>query len=167
MNQKTNETNPTSRIHDLLGAALGMFAALILITSQWNVDTDGPDPFYKGPLIFPIIILSMMILASLPSFFRLLRPPEKSSWHLDGQGTPKKTMAVLGMLACMVVGLNLIGLTISSWLFLSISLYYLEHRGMLKLLVLPAVMTLLLVVVFKYFLDVYFSTPLLMEWLWE
>jgi hypothetical protein len=164
VNQKTNEH---SRVNDLFSAFLGAFAAFTLITSPWNVDTEGPDPFYKGPLIFPIIVLSMMILASLPAWVRLLSPPAESSWRLDGKGFPKKTLVVLALLIALLAGLSLIGLEVSSWLFLSITIYYLGHRGVLKLFVLPLVMTGLIVLIFKYFLGVFFPTPMVVEWLWE
>lgn len=155
------------RIHDLFSAFLGSFAAVALITSPWNVDTEGPDPFYKGPLIFPIIVLSMMILSSLPACFRLLSSPADRLRRLDEEGWPKKTLVVLGLLIAMLVGFNLIGLEISCWLFLTISLYYLGHRGIFKLMVLPLLMTGLIAVVFKHFLGVFFPTPLIMEWLGE
>jgi hypothetical protein len=156
-----------SRFHDLFSAVLGLFAAFTLITSPWNVDTEGPDPFYKGPLIFPVMVLSMMILASLPACMRLLSPTEGSSWQLDGEGYPLKTLIVLGLLVAMLVSLNLIGLEVSACAFLILSLYFLGHRGPSKLVVLPLVMTGLIVIVFKYFLGVFFPTPLFAEWLWE
>ncbi len=161
------EPKARSRTHDLFSAFLGAFAAFSLITSPWNVDTEGPDPFYKGPLIFPAMVLTLMIFASLPACVRLLSPPANSTWRLDGEGYPKKTLVVLGLLIAMLVGLNLIGLEISSWLFLSISLYYLGHRGVLKLIVLPLAMTGLIFLVFKHFLGVFFPTPLIVEWIWE
>jgi hypothetical protein len=155
-----------SRVHDLFAAVLGAFAAVCLITSPWNVDTEGPDPFYKGPLIFPIMVLSMMILASLPACKRLFSPADGSSWQLDGDGYPIKTLIVLGLLIALLAGLSLIGLEICALAFLSGSLYLLGHRGPLKLIVLPLVMTGLIVLVFKYFLDVFFPTPFIAEWLW-
>ena len=161
------EPKAPSRTHDLFSAFLGAFAACCLITSPWNVDTEGPDPFYKGPLIFPVLVLAMMILASLPACVRLLFPPADSTWRLDGEGYPKKTLVVLGLLIAALVGLNLIGLEVSTWLFLSISLYYLGHRGVLKLMVLPLVITGLIFLVFKHFLGVFFPTPLIVEWIWE
>jgi len=160
-------TDKPSRYHDLFAAVLGAFAAFCLITSPWNVDTEGPDPFYKGPLIFPIMVLSMMILASLPACKRLFSPAAESTWQLDGDGFPRKTLAVLGLLIAMLGGLNLIGLEISAFVFLAASLYLLGHRGPVKLVVLPLVMTGLIVLIFKYFLDVFFPTPLIAEWFWE
>ena len=135
----SQEPKEHSRLNDLFSAFLGAFAAFTLISSPWNVDTEGPDPFYKGPLIFPVMVLSMMILASLPAWVRLLSPPADSSWRLDGEGFPKKTLVVLGLLIALLAGLGLIGLEVSSWLFLTITLYYLGHRGVLKLVVLPLV----------------------------
>jgi len=161
------EPKAPSRTHDLFSAFLGGFAAVCLITSPWNVDTEGPDPFYKGPLIFPVMVLAMMILASLPAWVRLLFPPADSTWRLDGEGYPRKTLVVLGLLIAALVGLNLIGLEASAWLFLSISLYYLGHRGVLKLMVLPLVITGLIFLVFKHFLGVFFPTPSIVEWIWE
>jgi hypothetical protein len=166
-NSMNQEKKNQSRFHDLFAAGLGAFAAVCLITSPWNVDTEGPDPFYKGPLIFPIMVLSMMIIASLPACKRLFSPAFGSSWQLDGEGYPKKTLGVLGLLIAMLVGLNLIGLEVSALAFLGSSLYLLGHRGPVKLIVLPLVMTGLIVLIFKYFLDVFFPTPLLVEWLWE
>lgn len=163
----SQEPKEHSRVHDLFSALLGAFAAFSLITSPWNVDTEGPDPFYKGPLIFPIMVLSLMILASLPACGRLLSPPADSSWQLDGEGFPKKTLVVLGLLIAMLAGLGLIGLEVTAWLFLSITLYYLGHRGALKLVVLPLVITGLIVLIFKHFLGVFFPTPLVVELLWE
>lgn len=161
----SEELKNQSRIHDLFSALLGAFAAFCLITSPWNVDTEGPDPFYKGPLIFPIMVLTMMIFASLPSCKRLLFPTEGSTWYLDGEGHHQKTMVVLILLIAMLTCLNVIGLEISALIFLSVSLYTLGHRGPLKLVVLPIVVTGLVVLIFKYFLGVFFSTPLVVDWL--
>jgi len=161
------ETKAQSRVHDLLSASLGAFAAFCLITSPWNVDTEGPDPFYKGPLIFPIMVLSMMVLAALPACRRLFSPADGSSWRLDGGGYPRKTLMVLGLLIGMLAGLNLIGLEVCALAFLSVSLYILGHRGPFKLIVLPLVMTGLIVLIFKHFLGVFFPTPLIAEWIWE
>ena len=86
---------------------------------------------------------------------------------LTERAIPKKTLAVLGLLIATLVGLNLIGLEVSSWLYLTISLYYLGHRGVWKLMVLPLVITGLIVLVFKHFLGVFFPTPLIIEWIWE
>ena len=156
-----------SRIHDLLAVILGAFAALTLLSSPWNVDTEGPDPFYKGPLIFPILVLSMMILAALPACLRLIKPPEGSGWWLDGEGFPRKTLVVLILLAICLLGIEIIGLEVSALVFLAAGLRLAGHTGPVRLLLVPLIVTGLVFLVFKYFLDVFFPTPLLMDWYWE
>ena len=137
----TDQASPESRAHDLLSLILGAFAALTLITSSWNVDTEGPDPFYKGPLIFPIIILSMMVLASLPACLRMVRPPRGASWRLDGEGFPLKTVCVLFLLCLSLVGIQIIGLEVSALVFLVAGLYLAGHRGPIRLILIPVIIT--------------------------
>lgn len=156
-----------SRVHDLLAASLGGLAALALISSPWNVDTTGPDPFYKGPLIFPLLVLSLMILASLPGAWRLIRPPEGAAWRFDGQGFPLKTLVVLGLLLAALLGLKIFGLEASGLGFLMISLRYLGHRGLVRTVLVPLILVGLVVLVFKHFLGVFFPTPLVVEWFSE
>jgi hypothetical protein len=156
-------SEPSSRFHDLFATFLGAFAAVVLLSSPWNVDTSGPDPFYKGPLIFPLLTLSLMLLASLPAVWRLMRPPEGASWQLDGSGPPIKTGVVLCFLVAFLFGLVFVGLEVSSWGFLFVSLYFLGHRTALKLTLIPLIVTGLVVLIFKHFLGVFFPTPHLVD----
>ncbi|MDY0095281.1 MAG: tripartite tricarboxylate transporter TctB family protein [Candidatus Vecturithrix sp.] len=158
--------NQASRWHDLAAVCLGGLAAVVLISAPWQVDTSGPDPFYKGPLIFPLLALALMILASLPAAWRLITPQEGASWQLDDAGMPLKTIVVLGFLILFPVGLVLIGLEATSWGFLFSLLYYLGYRGSRTLILVPLIVTGVLVLIFKYVLDVFFPTPLLMEF-WQ
>ncbi|MGD9224522.1 MAG: hypothetical protein PVH22_14815 [Desulfobacteraceae bacterium] len=103
-----------SKVHDLLGALLGVFALVMLITASWQVDTTGPDPFYKGPLIFPLIVFLLMIIGSLPSLWRLVKPCACSTWRLDGYGAPKKSVIVLGLLVAFLSGVITIGMEVSA-----------------------------------------------------
>jgi hypothetical protein len=156
--------DPKSSVHDLVSAAFGVIGAVLLISTRWEVDTSGPYPFYKGPLIFPLLVLSIIVLASLPSAWRLFKQTEKGSWRLDGHGAPKKPAALLLVMIFFILGIPVIGLELSSFLFMSIGFYYLGHRRPLLFLILPALCTALIVFVFKYALGVYFPTPLVLEW---
>jgi hypothetical protein len=156
-----------SRIHDLFGMILGAFALAMLLSIRWQIDTSGPDPFYKGPMIFPLLVLSLILGASLPSVWRMVQPVEFSSWRLDGQGFPKKSLRVLGLLILYLVGLAYLGLELSTSVFLFISLWIVGQRSWAKLLGIPICVTALLFFVFKYFLDVWFPTPVLWELLME
>lgn len=159
-----SQMNPVSRCHDLFAAFLGAGAALVLASAPWQVDTSGPEPFYKGPLIFPILVLSLMIVAALPAAWRLARPARNAAWQLDGGGWPIKTGVMLGMLVAFLIGMILLGLAVSSWGFLFFGLYYLGHRTPLQLILIPLVVSSLLVLIFKYLLGVFFPTPLLVNW---
>lgn len=159
--------NPASRVHDLFAAFLGTGAAVVLISAPWQVDTSGPEPFYKGPLIFPILVLALIIMAALPAAWRLARPPRDATWQLDGGGWPVKTGVVLAMLVAFLIGLVFCGLAFSSCGFLFFGLYYLGHRTALKLILIPLIVTGLMVLIFKYLLGVFFPTPLLVDWFLE
>lgn len=157
----------SSRVHDLIGTILGLFAALMLATIRWQVDTSGPDPFYKGSLIFPLLVLCLMLLASLPAMWRLLHPPAGASWHLDGEGLPGKSAVVLGLMIAFIAGLVYLGLVISCWLFMLVGLWAVGQRELWKLLFLPTVVTAVLYFIFMRMLDVYFPTPVLLDMLME
>jgi hypothetical protein len=151
-----------SKVHDLLGALLGVFALVMLITAAWQVDTTGPDPFYKGPLIFPLIVFVLMIIGSLPSLWRLITPSGSATWYLDGYGAPKKGMLVLGLLVAFLSGVLTIGMEISAWMFLVISMKIVGQDSPRKLVVFPAAVTAILYVVFKLCLDIWFPEPVIM-----
>lgn len=157
----------SSRVHDLFGSVLGVFALSMLISSPWQVDTSGPDPFYKGPLIFPIIVSCLILAGSLPSMWRLLRPSLHASWYLDGYGKPFKNMIILGLLILYLAGIVAIGLEISTWLFLVIALKFVKQDSMIKITLIPILVTLILFLIFKIFLDVWFPEPLIMEFFSE
>ena len=105
-----------------------------------------------------------MVMAALPAARRLVFPPEGASWRLDGAGIPLKTSVILGMLVVYLAGLILLGLEVSSFGFLLGSLYYLGHRQPSRLFLIPFLVTGIMWAMFKYFLQVYFPTPLLIEW---
>lgn len=153
-----------SRVHDLFGAFLGAAAAGILISSPWQVDTSGPDPFYKGPLIYPLIVLGLIILASLPSAWRLVNAHENTNWKLDGGGFPLKPLVILLFLIAFLYGLVIFGLRLSCMLFIGVSLYYLGQRRPVVLFLVPIIMTGLIYVLFRFFLDIWFPTPLVLDW---
>lgn len=155
---------PESRIHDLVGASIGLLAVGLLIGSPWLIDTSGPEPFYKGPLLFPLIVFAFMILAALPSAWRLIKPLPGAVWHLDGEGVPFKTMVVLGLLIAFLAGLIIFGLEVSALAFIFVTLRFLGHRGIWRLVVLPVVVVGLLYLTFKFGLQIWFPEPLVVEW---
>ncbi len=148
-----------SRLQDLLQVLLGMFCFFMLCISPWQIDLDVPYPFYKGPLIVPLIILSMGTLACLPACLRLLKPAKNASWQLDGKGFPKTPciLFVLGIL--FIISIYYCGLEISTLVFLCIMLRVLNVTNIYILFGIPLFFTFLFWFVFKFMLDLYFPTP--------
>ncbi|MEW6376292.1 MAG: tripartite tricarboxylate transporter TctB family protein [Thermodesulfobacteriota bacterium] len=144
-----------------------MIGVCLLISTRWEIDTSVPYPFYKGPLIFPLLVLILMIIASLPSAWRLLKSSKQKSWQLDGQGVPIKPLIIFSLLILYGIGLVVFGLEFSSYLFLSISLYYLGHRNLFRYIIIPLVYTVVIVFLFKYALGIYFPKPLILVWFLE
>ncbi|MEX1299250.1 MAG: tripartite tricarboxylate transporter TctB family protein [Desulfotignum sp.] len=155
-----------SRTHDLLGSVLGIGALILLVLSPWLVDTTGPDPFYKGPLLFPLITLGLILTGALPSLVRLFRPGE-AQWHLDGLGLPVRAAKVLACLVLFLAGLMVFGLEISTLAFLAAGLKLVGQDSRVKMILVPLLVTVLLAVIFKQFLGVWFPEPLLMSFFTE
>lgn len=157
------EINEKSSLHDVCTAFIGIFAALMLIASRWVVDTTDPAPFYKGPLIFPVIILCTMIIFSVPSIIKILFRKDKLEYTLDQEGVPGKAIVIFVFLIIFVFGIVGIGLELSTFIFTSFSLYFLGLRSLKTTFLLPLVTVFVLWFLFKFMLDVWFPTPYLFE----
>jgi hypothetical protein len=151
-----------SRTHDLLGSVLGIGALILLVLSPWLVDTTGPDPFYKGPLLFPLITLGLILAGSVPSLVRLVRPGG-ARWYLDGLGRPVRAAKVLACLVLFLAGLMVFGLEISTLAFLAASLKLVGQDSRVKMILVPLLVTVILAVIFKQMLGVWFPDPLVMR----
>jgi hypothetical protein len=150
-----------SRTHDLLGSVLGIGALVLLVLSPWLVDTTGPDPFYKGPLLFPLITLALILAGSVPSLIRLVRPGG-ARWYLDGLGRPVRAAKVLACFVLFLAGLMVFGLEISTLAFLAASLKLVGQDSRVKMVLVPLLVTVILAVIFKQILGVWFPEPLMM-----
>jgi hypothetical protein len=152
----------SGRTSDLFMVILGATGALLLILTPGQVVPFGFYPFYKGPRIFPILSLSLMVLASLPATWRLIRGGSREAgWRVDGHGSPIKAATMLAASVAFLIGIVLAGLEIATFLFLSGCLYWLGHRSPTRFLGVSLIYTAVVVVIFKYVLAIYFPSPLL------
>ena len=157
------DINEKSRLHDLCAAAIGLFAAVMLIASYWVVDITGPEPFYKGPLIFPLIILSIMFLFSIPGIIKIFFDKNEADYTLDLEGAPKKAIVILAFLIIFVFGIVGIGLELSVLIFTSVSLYFLGFKTLKFTFLLPVITSFSLWFLFKFLLEVWFPDPYLFQ----
>ena len=144
--------------HDVLALAIGAGALVLLTLSPWLVDTSGPEPFYKGPLIFPLIALSVTICGALPAAWRHLVRGQPLSLHVDGRGFPARA-ALLFLLMCLfppaIAG---VGLDIASFLLIFAGLV-LVHRRPLRSLLIAVGLAIVIHLAFRTFLDIWFPQP--------
>ncbi|MBW1996931.1 MAG: tripartite tricarboxylate transporter TctB family protein [Deltaproteobacteria bacterium] len=161
--EKDSSTGSRSRFHDLFSTVLGAFAAALLLTLRIQIDTTAvPYPFYKGPKIFPLMILSLMVASSIPPLLRLIRPAPDSEWYLDGRGWPRRPAGtVVLLIVFFLAGISYIGLEASVLLFLVSAYYLLGYRDLKINLLIPITYTLVIVAIFKYLLHIWFPEPLI------
>ena len=144
--------------HGVLVVAIGIVTLVFFVLSPWLVDTSGPDPFYKGPLMFPLMVLGMTALAALPSAIRIVCSPTARSVHIDGHGFPRRT-AVLFVLMCLYpTGIAALGLQAATFLVVLCGLL-IVRRSSLQSLIIATGLTLAIHLIFRTFLNVWFPPP--------
>ena len=155
--------NPDSLIHDLLSTILGAIAGILLVTLNLHIDEPAANyPFYKGPKIFPILVLAVMVVSSLPSLLRIIRTFKRGKWWLDGYGWPIKPAIITFMLVLLFLyGISWIGVEASVLAFMTISLLVLGYRRVKINVIYPLLYTIIIVALFKYALKIWFPEPLL------
>ena len=125
----------------------------------------------KKTIVLLLLIFSISSITGYSQNFlktKNLNPdPKGTPWYLDGYGKPFKNMIILGLLILYLAGIVAIGLEISTWLFLVIALKFVKQDSMIKITLIPILVTLILFLIFKIFLDVWFPEPLIMEFFSE
>lgn len=145
---------------DLLAAALGLAAAALLVASPWLVDRSGPEPFYKGPLIFPLIALAIMLAGALPAMVRLLTSNGLDSWRRLAWSPPWPAIRLFLLMCLFPWALTAIGLEAATLLFVVAGLRLVGWRRPLAAAGIAAVLAVGLHLAFKTVLDVWFPEPL-------
>ena len=148
--------------HDALALAIGAGALVLLILSPWLVDTSGPDPFYKGPLIFPLIALAVTVCGALPAAWRHIRYRRPVSLRVDGSGFPARSALLFLMMCLFPPAINAVGVEIASFILIFAGLL-LVYRRPLPSIVVAIGLTVAIHLAFRTFLDVWFPTPWLFE----
>lgn len=148
--------------HDALALAIGVGALVLLILSPWLVDTSGPDPFYKGPLIFPLIALAVAVCGALPAAWRHVRYRRSVSLRVDGRGFPARSGLLFLLMCLFPPAINAVGVEIASFVLIFAGLM-LVHRRLVQSLVIAVCLAIAIHLAFRTFLDVWFPQPWLFE----
>jgi hypothetical protein len=98
--------------------------------------------------------------------FRLIRPGP-ARWYLDGLGRPVRAAKVLACLVLFLGGLMVFGLEISTLVFLAVALKLVGQDSRAKMVLVPLLVTVILTVIFKQLLGVWFPEPLLISFFTE
>jgi hypothetical protein len=140
-------------------------AIILLATVKLHISEPAVDyPFYKGPLIFPVIALGIMAASSFSAFYRLIKPAPDSSWQLDNMGPPiKPAVSLILLILFFLFGPVVIGVEASVLMFLIISYYLQGYRQIKIIFLIPIIYTTVIVVLFKYILQIWFPEPAIMS----
>jgi hypothetical protein len=143
--------------HDLLAAAIGGAALFLLALSPWLVDLSGPEPFYKGPLIFPMMVLAMIVAGAVPSICRAALS-SRDHLHVDGSGFPARGATQFALMCLYPSAISAAGLEIATFTVIFLGLL-LNRRGLLQSAIIAAVLAMLVWLAFIAFLDIWFPQP--------
>ncbi|MGX1308906.1 hypothetical protein AB7M35_003664 [Amorphus suaedae] len=149
-----------SRTSDMVAAVVGVAAAGVLAAAPSLVDSSGPDPFYKGPLIFPLIALAITVAGALPSMVRLVTAHGRS-WHVDGRGVPGRAIALFALACLYTPAIAWAGLDAATFAFMLAGLLVTNPRRPLRAVVAAVGTTAVLHLAFVTALDIWFPTPAL------
>ncbi|WP_018699462.1 tripartite tricarboxylate transporter TctB family protein [Amorphus coralli] len=153
-----------SRTSDLVAGVLGLAAAALLVAAPQLVDRSGPDPFYKGPLIFPLIALAITVAGALPALVRLATAAGRS-WFIDGNGVPLRAIALFALACFYAPAIAWAGLDAATFVFMLGGLLITNPRRPLRALVTAGAATVVLHLAFISFLDIWFPEPTAWSWL--
>lgn len=148
--------------HDVLAAVIGCAALLLLVLSPWLVDRSGPEPFYKGPLVFPMLVLAMIIAGAMPSIWRMVLQPAARPLHVDGNGFPARGALLFAMMCFYPSAIAAVGLEAATFSAIFLGLL-INRRRLLPSLAIAAIFTALAWLAFKAFLDIWFPQPWLLS----
>ena len=152
--------NRPSRTSDVVAAVLGVAAAGVLLAAPSLVDRSGPDPFYKGPLIFPLIALAITVAGALPSIVRLVSATGRG-WHVEGQGVPVRAVVRFALACLYAPAIAWDGLDTATLAFMLAGLLVTNPKRPLRAVVTAVATTIVLHLALVTALDLWLPTPAL------
>lgn len=162
-NKDAGEADEQTDAHDLLASGFGLAALGLLISSPWLVDRSGPEPFYKGPLLFPLIALAIMMAGAVPAIIRLAAKVYGGGFVILRDGWPWAGTKLLLLMCLFPGGLLVVGLDAATVIFTFVGLWVAGYRNPAVAGGVAVVLAIVLHVAFKTVLDIWFPTPLVLD----
>ncbi len=148
--------------HDRAAACFGVVSAAAILLTPWLIQIKGSTPWWRGPLIFPLSCLFVIFLVSIPSLIRLVRTRSFSVRAIaEALSFQRKSLFLLVMFLLFLPGMYLVGIELSVFLLLFVSLVGLDQKK--YALPVTAAITFITWFVFVYLLEVYFPEPLILS----
>lgn len=150
---------------DAAEAIISLGALLLFAGSPWLVDQSGPSPFYKGPAIFPMIVLGMVALAGLPAWWRILdawRHYELGSIDTGSFGI-STAFRVVPLMCLFPFGLLLAGPETATFVFAGTGLLLAGYRRIGTVLTVCVALTVAIHLIFRQALDIWFPEPVILQ----
>lgn len=160
---RTSGERDAGAAHDALAAGFGLVATALLVASPWLVDRSGPEPFYKGPLIFPLLALGLVVAGAVPAAVRLIVAAATGRGVLRDLAWPWTGIKLLVLMCFFPAALAFIGLEATAVLFTFAGLWIAGYRHPGKAAAVAVAMAVVLHGAFKTILDVWFPSPWVME----
>lgn len=146
--------------HDRAAFCFGMISAAVMLLTPWLIQVKGSAPWWRGPLLFPLSCLFIIILVSLPSVVRLIRARAFSARAIaSALSFRRKSFFLLVMFLLFLPGMYLVGIELSVFLLLFVSLLGLDQKK--YALPVSIAVTFLTWFVFVYLPEVYFPEPII------
>ncbi len=138
--------------HGYESVVFGTLGVLLLVYSLYShsqVDT----PWKLSPYLFPVFIAVLLVLVAISLFLQGRAPSEKKREPQDRK-LPHRVAGFMGLVLVYYVLLPLLGFLITDTLMLTLFMLYLGVRPWWKSLILSAVLTGIIYVVFQVLLNV-------------
>ncbi|WBU62128.1 tripartite tricarboxylate transporter TctB family protein [Paracoccus albus] len=153
------DEQPQSPGENLALALIGLVALILLVASPWLVDRSGPDPYYKGPLIYPQLVLAIIVVAALRPAIQAIRHPTGIR-GIDLM--PRRSLGVFALMCAFPVMIAAIGLAPACLLAMALGLIT-ARQSWQRSLIIAIAGAAVLWLLFKGLLDIWFPQPWLLD----
>lgn len=158
--EKSNKTESPLKSQDLGLFLLGLACLGLVLGTNVLIKAKGDGPWTSGPLVFPLFMLGVCVLSSLPSAWRVFKYKAFSPSAVLNFLKPKaSSFKLLLVLVSFLPCLRLFGIELTSFCLLALSLRMFGHKK--SAFIIAGIVTLVVWFVFVRMLSIYFPEPVI------